>query len=104
MEIHNAAASDFKAHLHSTFRFHHEPAAADMELIEVSDRSAGNHVNFSLIFQGPPDPQLPQRIYPVEHGEMGRFDLFIVPIKREPRGVQYEAVFNCVIDRCNRLK
>jgi hypothetical protein len=98
MEIQQAEASTFAAHLNSTFRFHHEAAAIELELVEVSDGSAGQHVNFSLLFRGPVQPVLAQRIYPVEHDSLGRFDLFIVPVKRDARGLQYEAVFNRVME------
>ena len=48
---------------------------------------------FSIVFRGPPDPLLPQRIYRFEHDELGSFDLFVVPIGRDAAGVDYEAVF-----------
>jgi len=94
MDLQKAVASEFSAQLNSTFQFHHEGGPTELELIEVSDGSRGDHVNFSLLFQGPPQPPLIQRIYPVEHEKLGRFELFIVPIKREARGLQYEAIFN----------
>lgn len=52
---------------------------------------------FSVDFVGPPQPVLPQAIYPFEHPAMGGFDLFIVPlgpISREDQRMRYEAVFN----------
>jgi hypothetical protein len=98
LEIQSAVASTFAEHLNSTFRLHHEPASTELELIEVSDGSTNGHVNFSLLFRGPLQPLLPQRIYPVEHDRLGRFDLFIVPIKRDAHGLQYQAVFNRAID------
>jgi hypothetical protein len=33
----------------------------------------------------------------VEHDRLGRFDLFIVPVKREAHGLYREAVFNRAI-------
>jgi hypothetical protein len=94
LEIQSAVASTFAGHLNSTFRFHHQPAATELELVDVADGSAQGHVNFSLLFRGPRQPLLPQRIYPVEHDRLGRFDLFIVPVKRDAQGLYYEAVFN----------
>ena len=44
---------------------------------------------FRLLFRGPSLPILPQRIYPLEHAELGRLELFIVPIGPG----QYEAIF-----------
>ncbi len=49
---------------------------------------------FSLIFLGPPEPILPQAIYPLEHAGMETLPIFIVPIGREPEGIEYQAVFN----------
>jgi len=98
MEIQNAVAATFAGHVNSTFRVCHEPAT-ELELIEVSDGSAGDHINFSLQFRGPLQPLLPQQIYPVEHDQLGRFDLFIVPIRRDAHGLYYEAVFNRVNER-----
>jgi len=48
---------------------------------------------FSILFRGPWDPILPQRIYSVEHAELGRFDLFLVPLEPDDSGARYEAVF-----------
>jgi hypothetical protein len=53
--------------------------------------------SFSLLFLGPADRLLPQRIYAFECEPLGRFDLFIVPIGRDDTGVRYEAAFNCLV-------
>lgn len=49
---------------------------------------------FSVVFVGPAQPILPQRIYRVEHEDMGALDLFLVPLgpNREGR-MRYETVF-----------
>ena len=47
---------------------------------------------FRLEFLGPADQVLDQGIYPFEIGE-DRFEIFIVPIGRNERGIRYEAVF-----------
>jgi len=50
---------------------------------------------FSLEFVGPGTPLLPQAIYALEHPEMGRLELFLVPHGPEPGGgIVYEAAFN----------
>ena len=98
LEIQSAVAATFAGHLNSTFRVRHEPTT-ELELVEVLDGSAGDHINFSLQFRGPLQPLLPQQIYPVEHDRLGRFDLFIVPIRRDAHGLYYEAVFNRVNER-----
>lgn len=98
LEIRSAVASTFAEHLNSTFRLHHEPATTELELVEVSDGSTLRQVSFSLLFRGPHQPQLRQQIYAFEHDRLGRFDLFIVPVKRDAHGLYYEAVFNRVIE------
>jgi len=68
-----------------------------LELIEV--KSLGEKPDndrrepFSLVFQGPPEPVLIQRIYTLQHDELGQLDLFLVPIGEESGQFFYEAVF-----------
>jgi hypothetical protein len=50
--------------------------------------------SFMLLFHGPSDRMLPQGTYAFTHDELGRFDLFIVPIGQAPGVFQYQAVFN----------
>jgi hypothetical protein len=50
--------------------------------------------SFSLVFHGPDNRFLPQRMYPFEHDQIGRFELFIVPIGHKPGIIQYQAIFN----------
>jgi len=55
---------------------------------------AHDHKSFSLWFLGPNDQLLVQRLYSFEHDNIGRFDLFIVPVGRSEKGIEYQAVFN----------
>jgi hypothetical protein len=48
---------------------------------------------FSLHFRGPRTPALPQRIYRLEHPQLGALDIFLVPIRSDSAGMTYEAVF-----------
>ncbi len=48
---------------------------------------------FSLVWRGPPDAVLPQRIYTVQHPAVGAMELFLVSIKAGADGARYEAVF-----------
>jgi len=48
---------------------------------------------FSLTFQAPCEPALPQRIYRLEHPQLEAMDLFLVPVARSAAGLYYEAVF-----------
>ena len=47
----------------------------------------------AALFRGPMTPLLPQRIYPLEHAQLGVFELFLVPIGPDQHGMCYEAVF-----------
>lgn len=49
---------------------------------------------FSLTFEAPPEPQLPQQIYRVEHPQLDAMDIFLVPVARTAQGLHYEAVFS----------
>lgn len=48
---------------------------------------------FSLTFEAPPEPALPQRIYRIEHPLLDAMDIFLVPVARTAAGLHYEAVF-----------
>ena len=49
---------------------------------------------FSLVFEGPAEPLLPQAIYGLAHPALAPLDIFLVPVARSPAGIRYEAVFN----------
>ena len=60
-----------------------------VQQLPPSGRASGS---FRLEFLGPLEPALPQAIYPF-HGLDEMFEMFIVPIAREPAGMRYEAIF-----------
>jgi hypothetical protein len=75
-------------------RFRIAPDGAEpfeVELVEVTEipREPGGRAPFSLVFKGGPNPPVEQRIYRVEHDELGELDIFLVPIAVD----RYEAVF-----------
>jgi Domain of unknown function (DUF6916) len=49
---------------------------------------------FSLIFLAGDTVRLPQDTYTVDHTSLGKFQLFVVPIRGNTNGRYYEAVFN----------
>jgi len=49
---------------------------------------------FSLLFRGPKETIMPQRIYALEQETLGRVEIFLVPIGPDEIGQRYEAVFN----------
>ncbi len=55
--------------------------------------TAGGRQPFSLTFEAPPEPALPQSIYRLEHPQLEAMDIFLVPVARTAAGLHYEAVF-----------
>jgi hypothetical protein len=93
-------------HLNTTFHVHAgEQGLLPLQLIrvEVKVPSPAENPNapdaeferFSLVFAGGRSHWLPQESYPFEHPQIGRFELFIVPVlSLDPARHKYEAVFN----------
>lgn len=71
-------------------------AKVELLLVEATSQDAGPHAPrppFSLLFQGPADPFLPQATYRFEHGSLGVMEIFIVPLGHDEHGATYEAFF-----------
>ena len=73
----------------------------ELVLDSASDLTSGDgrprRAPFSLVFRGPLEPALAQRIWalePVEKSELPRLEIFLVPIGPEAGGMRYEAIFN----------
>jgi hypothetical protein len=49
---------------------------------------------FSLVFLGKDPRVLVQKLYRLEHAELGVVTIFLVPIGKDARGVSYQATFN----------
>ena len=86
-------AETFRPLLHEQFELVvDEETRFYVELTEVTESgtpAAARRSQFALVFSGPADPILPQRIYRLGHPELGAFDLFLVPLAAG----SYEAVF-----------
>ena len=73
-----------------------DAAELPAELIEAragGGRAPDGRQPFSLTFEAPPEPALPQRIYRLEHPQLDAMDIFLVPVARTATGLHYEAVF-----------
>jgi hypothetical protein len=91
----------FSDHVGGKFRLH--PYASDpldVELISATELGGsagaeppGRRQPFSIVFRGSGDVLLPQRIYRMEHDQIGSFELFLVPIGPDEKGLRYEAIF-----------
>ena len=100
-EVNSLTIETFNPFLESDFRARLEPdgLVIDLRLIEV--RPLGRQPNapraepFALVFAGPAQPRLEQRIYGLDHDRLGSIEIFLVPIGFDPGGgLLYEAVFN----------
>jgi uncharacterized protein DUF6916 len=88
----------FRPHVGTPFRVEYAPVtSATITLFEVTVLGGGAETArrqpFSLLFRGPRAPVLPQRIYRLEHEQMGALEIFMVPIGPDADGMRYEAIF-----------
>jgi hypothetical protein len=90
---------DFFNRLHQKFLLHYEGGTMETELIECRKlpslgRPDRQRKPFAIIFRGPRQPVLVQRIYKLEGSSMGPLELFIVPVGPDATGMRYEAIFS----------
>lgn len=89
----------FAPYLDETFFVHADTAAPiALQLTQITPLGAAaileaERCAFSLIFRGPRETVLPQRIYRLAHDRLGELDIFLVPIGANQEGIQYEALF-----------
>jgi len=89
---------DFEKRLNQVFRLNFGGDTIDVKLAQCQRLNSGGRNDagrepFSLIFLGPQKPVLPQQIYEFDFGELGRLEIFIVPIGPDRSGMIYQAVF-----------
>jgi hypothetical protein len=90
---------EFSQHLNTRFQLKLDDQKVELELVEVKGYLPQAHEQagmerFSVFFDGPVNARLPQRLYALEHEQMGEFEIFLVPISGNEKGFRYEAVFN----------
>lgn len=72
-----------------------ENTQVEVELIGVSElKLYPRQEEFAIEFRGPLNMFLNQGVHNFTHDRMGRFEIFIVPVKQDGQGFYYEAVFN----------
>jgi hypothetical protein len=101
MDLSTARLADFAQWLGTEFRVADDSGGEiALELVEVKSlaplRGVSRPEPFSLIFRGAPDFPLDQRIHTMEHDQLDRLSLFLVPIGpgSDGRGPYYQAIFN----------
>ena len=92
----NLTQSMFAENVSSAFHVRNQDGLpVSLELVECRAGAArADYEIFSLMFKGPRDTVLPQRIHEVEHPVLGTFPLFLVPVRQDHDGTYYESVFN----------
>lgn len=87
---------DFARNLNTAFECSVAPdQCVSLQLIQLREgKSSPHQEQFALLFQGPLELLLPQRMYPFRHEVLGEFELFIVPVGKDAQGFHYEAMFN----------
>lgn len=97
VELATVTLATFAPHLGERFLLSGVDGPVPLTLAAVdalpASTGAGRDEPFALVFRGPRHP-VPQEIHRVEHPELGRFDLFLVPIGPDALGNRYEAVFS----------
>jgi hypothetical protein len=101
MDLDTARLADFAQLVGTEFRVADDSGGENvLELVEAKSLppqpGAPRPEPFSLIFRGPRDRPLDQRIHTIEHDRLGRLGLFLVPIGpgSDGRGPYYQAIFN----------
>lgn len=87
---------NFDPHLNGKFKMKLEGGHdLEVELIDITEKNTDDSERFSLVFKGPKDKPVGQRIYEMNHDKMGDMSIFLVPITYgKPDAMYYEAVFN----------
>jgi len=99
VDIADVTVETFAGREGEVFTIRFADGALELELAEVTGAPGGwgrmeAREPFSIVFHGPAEHVLPQRVWPLEHDELGRIELFLVPLGPEGDAMRYEAVFN----------
>jgi hypothetical protein len=106
----------FASNVGSTFWVLSEPGSATaLELVSAKQTPPGGtgqmgaldglNEKFSLVFRGLSSQLREQHTYLFEHGTIGRFEMFIVPIGAGNVGYQlYEAIFNRPVGHASAMR
>ena len=104
MPLKKLSFQTFAGQLNTTFQVRlADGSTVPLQLVEANRdtprKSAGlngvSYETFSLIFTGPLEQALDQRIHAFEHPRIGQFEIFIVPVvSRDNSLMHYECIFN----------
>ncbi|MBU0674240.1 MAG: hypothetical protein KJ950_06325 [Proteobacteria bacterium] len=90
--------NSFEPHLHTMFTINQEGMVEPVEaaLVEVVGSEDKTIIQFSALFKAAAGVFLPQGTYRVGHKQMGKYDLFLVPVVDTEGGADplYQAAFS----------
>ena len=97
MSLEHLTEEIFREHLNTKFVVDLGAQKVELEMVEVVGDKSGlpkleGVERFSIYLLGP--GPLPQQIYALEHEQLGRLELFMVPVRQEGRDFRYEIVFS----------
>lgn len=100
--LNEVTQAQFAEHVGSAFQFEIEAGRVlaatlvEARLLPVTqaNRPDARRAAFSLIFRLSTRESLRQRIYGIEHPQLGRMEIFLVPVGRESGDLLLEAIFN----------
>jgi len=92
---------DFSKYLATKFKvYRSDDEVFEAELVGVFDlRNDDVLQTFSVEFLIPNEFGQEQRIYKIEHPELGTIGLFIVPVGQNDSGLRFEAIFSQVVQK-----
>ena len=100
MDLADVTVETFAGREGQRFWIEFADATLDLELASVDPApenwgSAGKRKQFSLIFTGTLEHVLPSQIWPLEHEELGRLEVFVVPVgpNQANDAMRYQVVF-----------
>jgi hypothetical protein len=98
VDIGDVTVETFAGREGQPFTIQFADALLELTLAEVSRMPgewghADRREPFSVAFTGPVEHILPQSVWPLDHDELGRIELFLVPIEPKDGVARYEAVF-----------
>ena len=98
MDIGDVSVETFAGREGQTFTIQFADAVLELTLAEVARMPgewgrADRREPFSVTFTGPAEHMLAQQVWPLDHEEIGRIELFLVPLEPKDGVARYEAVF-----------
>ena len=98
MDVAGITVETFAGREGQAFTIQFADARLELTLAEVTPSpghwGSAEREQFAVVFEGPLEHQLPQQIWPLDHEELGRLPIFLVPIEATDQAMRYQAVFS----------